>query len=148
MCGSLSSSASVIHAVDGIIIPSLRHNHTQLKLDQCELIINWLSENAKLLLRKIVSNSNILDILAEKSSGNTESFGWTRLTKCWFYGGDFKPAVKLLKFWQNLNKASDASRLIEQLWRPPALTWKRSHFVRGRVKNAQFCDDEWLCACD
>ena len=75
MCGSPSSSASVLHGVDGIIISSLRHNHTQLKLDQCELIINWLSENAKLLLRKIVSNSNILDILAEKSSGNTESFG-------------------------------------------------------------------------
>ena len=55
--------------------------------------------------------------------------------------GRLQGPVKLLKFWQNLDKASDAFRLIEQLWRPPALTCKSSHFVRGRVKNAQFCDD-------
>ena len=41
--------------------------------------------------------------------------------------------MKLLKFWQNPNKASDASGLIEQLWRPPAPAWKS--FVRTSEKR-------------
>ena len=49
-----------------------------------------------------------------------------------FTGSCSSPSVKLLKFWQNPDKASDASWLIEQLWSPPAPRPEKVPFCEKR----------------